>query len=208
MDLSIYHSLNNFAFHHTAVADIAKFFANDVIFITIALLALLCLFTGRLAPVRDRRGVLAGLVCAAVAVGVAALIGHLWYRARPFVAPSHHAHLLVQHARDASFPSDHVSALAGIAVALLLWRRRTLGLIVLAVTVLVAVARVMVGVHYPSDVLGGFGDGLLVGLVVFALVPLRRLIDWIADRLGGIYDGVMAGARARLGRGETATLRR
>jgi undecaprenyl-diphosphatase len=192
MDLSVYHSLNNFAYRHAAVGDVARFFANDLIFITFGLLALVCLVGGRRAFVRDRSAIVAGAATALIALGIGVIIGHLWDRARPFV---HHAHhLLVAHAADASFPSDHVTALAAVAFALL-FRRRPIGWAVLAVTVLVAVARVMVGVHYPTDVLGGAADGLLIAIIL-SLPPVRRWIDRLVDTVAIHYDRLFGGRAA------------
>jgi undecaprenyl-diphosphatase len=189
MDLSVYHSLNNFAYRHPVVGDLARFFASEAIFIIFGVLALVCLVGGRRAFVRDRWAIVAGAATAAVALGIGAIIGDLWHRVRPFV---HHAHhLLVSHAPDASFPSDHATALAAVAFALLL-RRRPLGWAVLAVTVLVAVARVMVGVHYPTDVLGGAGDGLLVAIAL-SLHPVRGWIDTIVDAVAFRYDRLFGG---------------
>jgi membrane-associated phospholipid phosphatase len=189
MDLSIYHSLNDFAYRHGIVGGLARFFASDAIFITFGVLALVCLVGGRRAFVRDRWAIVAGAVSAVIALGIGAITGDGWHRARPFV---HHAHhLLVSHAADASFPSDHVTALAAVTFALL-FRRRPLGWAVLAVTILVAVARVMVGVHYPTDVLGGAGDGLLVAGAL-SLRPLRDWIDRLVDAVAIHYDRLFGG---------------
>lgn len=80
-------------------------------------------------------------------------------------------------ATDASFPSGHAAGTAVLAVALLLvirslrGRRAPTGWIVGAIGVVVAVgtSRVLLGVHYPTDVLGG---ALLGACVAFALTPM------------------------------------
>ena len=87
-------------------------------------------------------------------------------RARPVVEDA------VSHAPGYSFPSGHAAnaAAAGLTLVLVLWpllgpRARTVVPAVVTVLVLVtALDRVVLGVHYPSDVLGGilFG-GALVG---------------------------------------------
>jgi hypothetical protein len=38
VDLSLYHALHDFAYHHHWIGDIAKFFATDTLFVVIALL--------------------------------------------------------------------------------------------------------------------------------------------------------------------------
>lgn len=192
MDLSVYHSLNDFAYRHAAVGDAARFFANTAIVIVVVALALVCLLPGRWARPADRRAIAAAAASAGLALVLAVIIGHIWDRARPFL---HHAHhLLIAHGADASFPSDHVAALSAITAALLL-RRRRIGWAVLAVTVLVAVARVMVGVHYPTDVLGGAAVGVLAALAL--TIPVARsALDRLADGVGGAYDRVTARALA------------
>lgn len=96
-----------------------------------------------------------------------------------------------------SYPSGHVSsttALAGIALVLsvMLVRRKgvrrvvaTLGAVVL---VLVAADRVLLGRHYPSDVVGGLllGAGMvLLGLVVVS--PAPRSIAATTEPLPEVY---------------------
>jgi len=92
-------------------------------------------------------------------------------------------HLLVAHAADASFPSDHVVAACAIAVVLVSFHRH-LGAIALLLAAVLAYDRVYIGVHYPGDVLGGMFLGTLVALLlVMQLAPpmdrLRTLVDRI-----------------------------
>ncbi len=64
-----------------------------------------------------------------------------------------------------SFPSGHSARMASLAVAVLFFNL-PLGLALSALAVVVAFARVLVGVHFLSDVLAG----LLLGAVMAALV--------------------------------------
>ena len=112
---------------------------------------------------RQRLAIYAG-IAAVVAAGLAEAIGHLWYRPRPFV--DHAVHLLVAHAPDASFPSSHAAACFALATPFLLARRRV-GWLLLACAAATALARVAVGVHYPSDVLGGAMLGMAAGWAVW-----------------------------------------
>ena len=100
-------------------------------------------------------------------------------RTRPFVAHPGQVHLFSHHAADAGFPSDHATAafaIAGVLVGLL--GRRALP--VLLAAVLLAVARVLLGLHYPGDVLAGAALGLLVAIVVVRAARHPRVTAAVA----------------------------
>jgi undecaprenyl-diphosphatase len=104
------------------------------------------------------------------------------------------SHLFVPASPDASFPSDHATAAFAIAVSIWL-RSRRIGWLVLAIATILAVARVAVGVHYPSDVLGGAILGTAAALF-FWLPPVRGYLNDLADWVGDLYEGILSRARA------------
>lgn len=71
-----------------------------------------------------------------------------------------------------SFPSGHVISFTAISTVLVLFFVYV-GLLALVVTALVACGRVVLGYHYPKDVLGGLILGLFSALIaVYVIGPL------------------------------------
>jgi len=95
-------------------------------------------------------------------------------RARPDLEP----HLVV--VKTSSFPSGHATSsmifYLTIAIALTAgtrWQRRAAAAAVL-LSLCVGVSRVMLGVHWPSDVVGGWAFGML--WVLLTLRPAERVL--------------------------------
>ncbi|MDX3227289.1 phosphatase PAP2 family protein [Streptomyces sp. ME19-01-6] len=86
---------------------------------------------------------------------------------------------------DWSFPSNHATLAAGLAVGVALLRPR-LAAVALPIGALVAVARVAAGVHYPHDVLAGAALGAAVVTVAVwqAAPPVARAMAVLLDRRG------------------------
>jgi undecaprenyl-diphosphatase len=191
MDLGLYKALNGFAAHHDAFEDVMRFLANDAQYLFVAILAALFFARGKWASRNGRHGVAAAGFSTLLALGAAQVISHLWERPRPFTAHPHDAHLFVAASHDPSFPSDHATAAFAIAVSIWLRHRRA-GWLALALATLVSVSRVVVGVHYPSDAVGGAALGALAALVFWA-PPIREPLHRLADWAGRIYERVAAG---------------
>jgi undecaprenyl-diphosphatase len=106
-----------------------------------------------------------GALTIALAVLALALASLAWTDPRPFVVDGQTP--LIPHAPDNGFPSDHTTLGAAIAAALLPWRRRLAGgLLLLAAGV--GAARVAAHVHHVPDVVGG----MLIGIACAALAIL------------------------------------
>ncbi|SDN75693.1 undecaprenyl-diphosphatase [Paenibacillus sp. yr247] len=129
-----------------------------------------------------RRMVAESLISACGALGFSGLIGHFFYRDRPFV--THTVLQLIAHPANASFPSDHAIGAFVIATSIWIFRRKE-GKLWLALAACIAFSRVWTGVHYPSDVLAGavIGIAAAVGVHQFftrsslALKWLKQIID-------------------------------
>ena len=91
----------------------------------------------------------------------------LWKRERPFAmlkVPS-----LIPHGKDYSFPSMHASSAFVIAASM--WHiSRSIGAGVLLLAGLTSLSRVMVGVHYPLDILVGCALGVFISTVTFSII--------------------------------------
>jgi undecaprenyl-diphosphatase len=121
-------------------------------------------------PQNQRGAFLAG-ASALMALGIGQLVGHALPRPRPYLV--HSVKLLISRSVDTSFPSDH--ATLGFAVAVMVWQyNRKVGAVLLILAVVLAFCRVYVGVHYPSDVLGGAVLGTVTSLVIAALSRQAR----------------------------------
>jgi undecaprenyl-diphosphatase len=196
VDLNVYKWLNGFAVHHDGLEDVLRFFALDAQFFFLALLAVLFFAYGKWRSINGRHAVAAAGFSALLALGAAQVISHLWDRPRPYIAHPADAHLFIAPSPDPSFPSDHATAAFAIAVAIMLRHRRA-GLLALAMALTVSAARVAVGTHYPSDVIGGALIGALAALV-FWLPPIRAHLHGLAEWAGDIYDGLVASISRRV----------
>ena len=123
----------------------------------------------------QRAAFLAG-ISALVALGIGQLIGMAFPRPRPYLA--HQVNLLISSTADTSFPSDH--ATLGFAVAVLVWRYNPrAGTALLSLALVLAFARIFVGAHYPSDVLGGALLGTLTSMLIALLSEASPLRIWL-----------------------------
>ena len=143
--------------------------ADRVAVVHVALLGLL--FVGGAGQPGWRRRGLAVRIAAALGLTVTAvgLIGGLVGRTRPFARHDDVA-ALVDHAPHRSFPSRHVACAAAMATVALP-TAPLLGTMFGALGAVLAVSRVYAGLHYPSDVVGGWLVGATIGRAVRAGWP-------------------------------------
>ncbi len=83
---------------------------------------------------------------------------------------------IVPPAYDASFPSGHTGASFASAVSICRQIPKKYAVFFIVLASLIALSRLYVGIHYPTDVLGGLVTGIGIGLFV----------NVVGDRINGL----------------------
>lgn len=135
------------------------------IFWILLTIALLCFRRTRRAGVYSACALMASLIVNNL------ILKNLMGRVRPYELVEG-LQCIVGPARDASFPSGHTGASFASAVAIYRHLPRKLAVFFIVLASLIAFSRLYVGIHYPTDVLGGLVTGIGIGLLVSNLGDL------------------------------------
>ncbi|QPP08013.1 phosphatase PAP2 family protein [Streptomyces bathyalis] len=183
-DVDLLYEINGLAESAPGWADRTMQFVGQYgVFAGLALLGILAWWrVGRRKETREEAvAAFAGLMWTPLAAGVALLVNipirGLVQRPRPFVEHKG-LDVLVRRVDDFSFVSDHSTLAMALAVGIFMVHRRY-GLLGILLAVLVGFSRVYLGVHYPTDVVGGLALGAAVALLlapvaIWVLTPLAR----------------------------------
>lgn len=112
----------------------------------------------------------------AIASAIALALSHIpvtmmkkiYPRKRPYIS-LHKTKVTKNPLTDHSFPSGHTTAIFSVIVPFLLYAP-ALAVCLLPIAVSVAVSRIYLGLHYPSDVLAGCMLGTLFGIASFSVL--------------------------------------
>ena len=113
---------------------------------------------------------LSALIALVIALAVNGVVGALAYSPRPFVIGL--GHTLIDHRPSSSLPSNHATVFFTYAAVLAVYGRRPLAWAFAGIGLVVAWARIYLGVHYPGDMLGAAMVGV-VAAVLSASVMMR-----------------------------------
>ncbi|MFI9629078.1 phosphatase PAP2 family protein [Streptomyces sp. NPDC052042] len=193
-DVRLLYEINGLAKAAPAWFDrIMEFVGEYGIMLGMVLVVLWCWWSvRRRGTAEDAVSAVAGIVWAPLAAGIALLVNipirGFVERQRPF---REHTGLevLVEGKNDFSFVSDHATMAMALAVGLFVVNRK-FGVAAIALALLEGFCRVYMGVHYPTDVIGGLALGtavalLLSPLAMMLLTPLAGAVSR-SDRLGGL----------------------
>jgi undecaprenyl-diphosphatase len=195
IDWSIFHGLNGALRGDDPAQDAAELYNAWAIFALVAAAAVTWFFAQPGGSMRSKLAAVSAGAAGALALLANAVLGHLWYHARPFVDHPKQTVLLVHHGADNSFPSDHASLAFAVAFAVLMFHRR-LGIVLLAVAVGVGLDRIFIGVHYPLDVAASVLVGL--GAALLVTIPGRPYVERLARLLSRVSDPVMLAVTRRI----------
>ena len=171
MDINFFYFFNNLAGRSRFFDALVVFLAGYFQYLLIAIFLLL-LFFSKYAKREKLRIFWITVVSTIVArFGVTELIRFFYHRLRPFV--TYQAHQLLS-GNEWSFPSGHSAFFFAMATAIYLYNKKW-GIGFFLVAILMNISRVIAGVHYPSDIIGGAIIGIIVAYVVFYFAERTKL---------------------------------
>lgn len=157
-DITLFYILHSLL-HQSRVGDmIVLFFAEYTVFLLVAIFLISLWHVHATHRERFRTLVLATASVVCTHAIITPFIYIFWQRLRPFAALGV-LHLFV--VETFSFPSGH-TMLSFAAATILYFYNRRIALILYVLGALIGIARIIAGVHYPLDIIGGAVIGIVV----------------------------------------------
>jgi undecaprenyl-diphosphatase len=172
-DYRLFEFFNSWAGRSRIFDALVIFFGQYFVYVLVVVLILWWFVNSN--KLKSRQALIMALFSFIIArFGVTELIRAILPRQRPFL--SHHVIQLISKGAEPSFPSGHATALFAIAMAIYFYNKK-LGYWLFAVAAVVSVARVIAGVHYPSDILAGAAVGIITAWLMerFLGVKISKL---------------------------------
>jgi undecaprenyl-diphosphatase len=160
INTTLFSKINELAEHSTLLDNLGVFFAVYSGYVLVVVLIFIFFYK----PTKlNRFMVIVALLSAAVSRGIVTTVIRFFdHSLRPFAV------MKVTQLIDESgysFPSGHAAFYFALSMAVYLYNKK-LGLAFFAASLVMGIARIYVGVHWPSDILGGILVGVVTALVV------------------------------------------
>lgn len=167
MNEIMFRMLNGWA-HQNAFADTVIVFMAEYVPILLLVIALVFLIVRIRAGRAGTADIIAITLTMIIAGALSDTLKALFEAPRPFITLDG-VNLLVTHGAYDSFPSGHATVFSALAGALFFFSR-TLGWVFAVGALLIGVARIMAGIHFPIDIMAGFALGIFSALLARAIV--------------------------------------
>lgn len=163
LDIQIFHLLNNLAGQSKFFDWIIIFVADYSQYLLAAVFLLLLFYSTWSGKEKIKIFLVTALSMIISRFGIVELIRYLYHRPRPFVAYS--VNQLVSNG-SYSFPSGHAALFFAMAMAIYFYNKKW-GIWFFIAAILMGISRVIAGVHYPTDILGGAAIGVIIACAIF-----------------------------------------
>jgi len=162
MDLYLFHLINRLALKWFWLDIFGKFCAQYLGYVLILLLFVFLIVNFK----KYWKMVVSAIASAILARLVfVEIIRWLLPRQRPFIA-NNNVNLLLNHSASSSFPSGHAAFFFAVSAIVYFYNKKA-GILFLIGAFLICLARVFVGVHWPSDVTAGAFVGAFSAWLIF-----------------------------------------
>ena len=174
LDLQLFYFLNDLAGKSEIFDIITIFFAaySQYFFIVIFIALLYFSAYSKLKKIYIFTVVTASGILARL--GITELVRFFYHRPRPFV--THQVYQLIPE-NGWSFPSGHSAFFFAIATTIYFYNKKW-GVGFFIAAIFMNISRIIAGVHYPSDIIGGMIVGTVIGYSIF-YVAKRKVANKI-----------------------------
>lgn len=163
MDLKLFFILNNLT-GQSRVFDMLIIFLGAYFQYFLVIFLFLFLYFSKYSKQQKFRMFWVTIISTVIArFGIVEIIRFFYHRPRPFAL--HQIHQLLSE-NEWSFPSGHAAFFFAMATAIYLYNKKW-GLYFFIGAIFMNISRIVAGVHYPSDIIGGMIVGVIVAYVVF-----------------------------------------
>lgn len=177
LDVQVFYFLNDFAGRSPFFDDLVVILAAYLQYVLIVVFLLL-LFSSTYTRREKLYTFWTTTISICVArLGITEIIRFLYHRPRPFLALR--AQKLLSDSQwfysdtEWSFPSGHSAFFFAMATAIFLYNKKW-GIWFFIAAILMNISRIIVGVHYPSDILAGAVIGMGAAYVVFYFAKMIK----------------------------------
>lgn len=167
MDLYLFNLINQFALKWPWLDFLAVILAEFLPYLLIIALIIFLLKDYK----KHSKMIIEALIAAFFArFAIVSFIRWILPRARPFI--NNNVNLLFEHS-GSSFPSGHAAFFFALSTIIYFYNKK-IGALFFLSSILIVLARVFSGIHWPSDILVGAIVGIISGLVIKQAAKLLK----------------------------------
>ena len=167
IDTSLFYAIHSLAGHGVIGDFLIIFFGEYFIYVVLAIFLFLAYRAyNKEKNITELLPYLGAIVAAGIArYAVTPVIRFFYHHPRPFITLST-SHLLTE--TSYSFPSGHTITMFALATAVYFLNKKWAYVLYIA-GLIIGIARIAGGVHYPSDIIGGIVLGTLTSWILYQL---------------------------------------
>lgn len=167
MNERLFFYLNNFAGESAIFDSLVVFCAEYLAYVLVAIFLVVLIFSKKTYREKIKIFIFTAISIFLSRIVITEAIRYFYYHPRPFVDNAGAVRQLIFHETSGSFPSGHAAFFFALAMAIYLFFNKKWGWLFFAGATLISISRVITGVHWPLDILGGAIIGILSTIAVY-----------------------------------------